>query len=457
MGDVVKSSEFNVLVDSLFEDVFLLFNAFTGSIIELSPIEALVCETLREHQHLSENTMAEISRLRLGDSLVDGGFIVGDSVEERSTLKAAYWSQRDAIETGDLSLTISPTVSCNFRCSYCFEEHPERYFSEQDIDSLSSFVEANLSDGGSLGVVWFGGEPLRGFEQMVEIHRRLSLISSEKGASFHNSMITNGSLISGERRAWVTENIDSVQITIDGPREIHDKRRITINGKGSYDLILRNLKQYAPHVDTCVRINVDKRNLAFVDELLDRLVDAGLHQFVSVDIGHLQSYTDACGGGLSQNSLSKEESARARVQLVYELCRRGFMRSLPKLPSPKNTYLCVADNPNGYVVSPGSLVFGCWNELSNPLSKASGVLVDGVVETSNEAIQQEWAQYDPFAHQECQTCKVQPLCKGGCPWLSREKCLSGAGDCTPLRYTIADTVRLGHLRETHDVKPGMEA
>lgn len=52
-------------------------------------------------------------------------------------------------------------------------------------------------------------------------------------------------------------DIKSVQITIDGPPEIHNKRRKVINGEDSFDVILRNIRNIYDLLDITIRINVD--------------------------------------------------------------------------------------------------------------------------------------------------------------------------------------------------------
>jgi len=82
-----------------------------------------------------------------------------------------------------------------------------------------------------------------------------------------------------------------VQVTLDGPPEVHDRRRPLANGRGTFNQILENLivlGGLAPQVHVALRVNFDKTNFMYVPQLLDILPQALTHR-VTVYFRHVFS------------------------------------------------------------------------------------------------------------------------------------------------------------------------
>ncbi|MEM6926216.1 MAG: radical SAM protein, partial [Myxococcota bacterium] len=255
-----RSSQFNVLVDYYFEGQDLFFNTFSGA-LRMTPRklrEDLSAILIDNAYPINADVLSRLSCEAGIDFLVDGYAIAMD-MDEREHLKKAYWNARTPVQgpLQGLGLTISPTVACNFRCSYCFEAHPERSFSDIDIRALTKFVDQKLSPEGTLGVLWFGGEPLSAFSTLMKLHDALSSVVDAKRGQFSHSMISNGFLLSKRRVDWlVGAGLGSIQITVDGPSDVHDARRPARSGRGTWDIIMSNLEYAAPRLNVCVRVNV---------------------------------------------------------------------------------------------------------------------------------------------------------------------------------------------------------
>lgn len=75
------------------------------------------------------------------------------------------------------------------------------------------------------------------------------------GKDIKFTLTTNGVLLNDDAIKYLNEEMDNVVISIDGRREIHDKLRVTPNGKGSYDIALKNAKNSARSGATSVTIS----------------------------------------------------------------------------------------------------------------------------------------------------------------------------------------------------------
>lgn len=60
-----------------------------------------------------------------------------------------------------MSLIIAPTLDCNFRCPYCFEDLKKIYMTKGTVNAIKNFVRNKIKNGvTNLNVSWYGGEPL---------------------------------------------------------------------------------------------------------------------------------------------------------------------------------------------------------------------------------------------------------------------------------------------------------
>lgn len=193
-------------------------------------------------------------------------------------------------------------------------------------------------------------------------------------------------------------------------------------------------------------MNIDHRNSEYLGEFLTILEQRGLRNRINVYLGHVAEYT--LDSDTANSGFTKEEFAAKQAWFDAQKFLRNW-RGMPGLPKAQGGPMCTADNPAGLVIAPGGLVSRCWNEVAEDASLAWGRLeADGMVAESNGT----WPElgrvgpgYNPFKHEPCQACVVQPLCRGGCPWESNKLAQSEPGYCTPLRWNLGDRLRLWHL------------
>src|SRR5690606_20137919 len=135
--------------------------------------------------------------------------------------------------TNTLGLTICPTLNCNFRCTYCYQHHLKGVMRADVRNRIAAYVAA--SDGlQDLHVTWFGGEPLLAMTVVEGLSERFLAGPHRYSAS----IVTNGSrLTPAHSRRLVELNVTRAQITLDGPRDLHDQRRPLAGGAPTFDAI----------------------------------------------------------------------------------------------------------------------------------------------------------------------------------------------------------------------------
>ncbi len=169
---------------------------------------------------------------------------------------------------------------CNLACSYCFFLDKELLYdgdrfrmSERTLNTyIDSLVAAHQTP--EVTVAWQGGEPtlmgLDFFRTAMNIEAR----HRKSGKSFHNSIQTNGTLLTDEWCEMFKKHEFLVGISIDGPRELHDAHRVDKRGEGTFDKVMRGLRLLQKHnVDYNVLTTVNRINADYPREVYRFLRD----------------------------------------------------------------------------------------------------------------------------------------------------------------------------------------
>lgn len=132
--------------------------------------------------------------------------------------------------TQDRSVTLILSHRCNLNCSYCYQKHEKRDSSSMPLDLAKKLIRHefdNISQGGTLGIVLMGGEPLIDwplFKNLCEW-----VFSQKWSAPYRIVVSTNGTLISKEVKDWLKRNKDRVilGLSYDGTPEMQNTNRHT--------------------------------------------------------------------------------------------------------------------------------------------------------------------------------------------------------------------------------------
>lgn len=387
----------------------------------------------------------------LADALVWSGIMVDEDVDEDAGARQDYATARAQSDT--LLLTLSPTVACNLACGYCFEaEHPVRYFDEDDERNLLRFVRQRLRDGvRHVDVTWFGGEPLLARRTIDRLSRRLIQSCSFAGATYAANVITNGTLIDDAVAEMLARSrVQSVQITVDGPPDIHDQLRPSASGGGSFERTLAGVEAAARHLQVDLRVNVDRRNARLVPRLLDELVSRGL---TSVNLGFVRTEPPAVYGASDAQAVDRifltvPDFAAREVEWLTEAAERGF--AVGAVVDPSDPTPCGAVKENHYAFEPGGRVARCWADVTDEAGVVGQLGPLGVTTTS---VDDRWREYEPF-DSGCETCPFLPICWGGCPKARLDGAMAGAPPderrsfkekyvCSPRKFNLSELLRRG--------------
>ncbi|MFH1465699.1 MAG: radical SAM protein [Pseudomonadota bacterium] len=348
-------------------------------------------------------------------ALIAGGFVVPRADDERRRLEEQYRFAR--FDRGALTLTVAPTMACNFACDYCFQSHDRSVgvMGEEVRAALVALLDRFARGIRRMHVAWYGGEPLLATEAIFDLSRRFSARCRVARVTYDAMMVTNGHLLTPELAAGLFEHgVRTIQVTLDGPREAHDQRRVLRSGGATFDRIVANL---AGAVETyqgaiTARVNIDHRNHERIHVLFDQLAEAGLagKKNFKIYFAPVEAITQACHAVVGA-SMGKLEYARLEASLVAEAARRG----LTGAPYPlRFRSTCAAVRPLGFVVLPQGELFKCWDTVDLPETSV-GSLFDLEAALAHPTYR-AWLDWDPFASEGCRDCNLLPSCMGGCAY-----------------------------------------
>lgn len=343
----------------------------------------------------------------LKDELVEGGFLVSRSSDEVTGLREDFLAWRR--DSSGLLLTIAPTLACNFRCSYCFQKATDlgRSMNQAVERSLIEFAQQMMRGRRHLRVVWYGGEPLLKLDTIVRLSEKLTSIAIDNLASYHAALVTNGWLLVPQTAALVAKlGVRQVQITLDGPPDVHDQRRVLARGGGTFDRILDNILAAANlgAFQLAIRVNLDLENVGSFSALLHMLESKGLTQNPHVRV-YPAPVLPAPGCGMAEGCLSADEwlSSFGAIDEIFT----PIAESQNPLP-PRKMGPCLAIRDSSFVVGPTGRLYKCWEALGDPKAAVGNVL------TFSQASEPRCVEWHPFK-EPCLSCPLLSICMGGCP------------------------------------------
>ena len=118
------------------------------------------------------------------------------------------------------ALCLHVSHDCNLRCRYCFAS------------------TGDFGTGCRMTMDPETGEPLMAMDTVKETVAYARSLEKEHDKVFRFTITTNGVLLSDENIDYINREMSNVVLSLDGRPEVNDHMRPTVNGKGSYDVIV---------------------------------------------------------------------------------------------------------------------------------------------------------------------------------------------------------------------------
>ena len=168
----------------------------------------------------------------------------------RATIKYAPKTRDPLPANGNLGLVaikIVITEQCNLRCAYCPIERQttlpstpfSKALSKDKLNSIIEFVVANINSETVLS--FYGGEPLYRFKDIERISHVIRARRPDWNGTV--SLTSNMTVFSPKVAAFLSKNKAILFASIDGPRAVHDRNRISHTGRGTFSKVVENMKR----------------------------------------------------------------------------------------------------------------------------------------------------------------------------------------------------------------------
>lgn len=405
---IMKVSFYNIYFKH--KDKYFVYNTLTTSLIVLD-----------EKTFMSlKNAEIDTISTDIKSQLQKQGFIVDENLNETSVYECYYNEIQYSGFKDELRIVFVPTYSCNLRCIYCFEECSNyNKIRQEDINQIIEFVKNQLRSNchyKKMSLVLFGGEPLLCTDECIMLCDALLSISHELGVELNTKISTNAVLVTSQvvQNLFAPSNM-RIQITMDGCKQYHDKRRIYRNGTGTYDKILQSIKlinEFGLKDNIDLRINVDKNNIDSLEEVFADVYDKVGYIYVGLlrAAGNNKERLSDC---ISDN----DYILKYRPQL--EPLFRKYGKQLHYGAFGKK-HACALNSGNSFIFDCNLDVYKCDNLIGQP-KYSVGKIVDGLLKKSPEYFNQR--TWSPFHFEKCRKCNRLPVCTASCAYL----CLSKNG------------------------------
>ncbi|MCD8295772.1 MAG: thioether cross-link-forming SCIFF peptide maturase [Clostridia bacterium] len=319
------------------------------------------------------------------------------------------------------ALCIHICHDCNLRCRYCFADegayHAEREFmSEETAKKAIDFLIANSGNRRILEADFFGGEPLMCLQTIKNVVAYAREQEKIYGKKFLFTTTTNALLLDDDAIDFFNREMENVVLSLDGRKEVHDAIRKTKNGKGSFDLVIDNIRKFVRMRGTknyYVRGTFTAKNLDFSKDVLF-IADQG---FDSISMEPVVTDID---------DLAIKEEHLERIKGEYETLCREYLKRYKEgngfnffhfnvdleggVCLQKKISACGAGNEYLSVVPSGDL-YPC-HQFAGEKPFYMGNVYDGKID---EELRAKFAEACLYTRKGCEGCFARFICSGGCP------------------------------------------
>ena len=319
------------------------------------------------------------------------------------------------------ALCLHVAHTCNLNCTYCFAAQG-KYHGERALMSFETgkraldFLVENSGKRRNLEVDFFGGEPLMNFEVVKQLVAYARSIEDKCGKHFRFTLTTNGVLLDDEVTEFANRECHNVVLSLDGRKEVHDRLRKTINGKGSYDTIVPKFQKFVKargDKGYYVRGTFTHNNTDFTNDIF-HMADLGFTELSMEPV--------VCAPG-EEYALTEEDLPVLFEQyeiLAKEMLRREregrpftFYHYMLDLTGGPCIYKRISGCGSGteyLAVTPWGELYPCHQFVGDP-KYSMGNIWDGV---TNKALQDEFKLCNAYARPDCKGCWAKLYCSGGC-------------------------------------------
>jgi len=428
----MKYSRYNIFSRIRDSENHFIVNLLTGNADILDSSDAEKIELIRKGETLRDNEFL--------DELSEKGYISDESAEKKE-FSRKYLDFIDTREKDEIQIFFVTNYSCNFACSYCYQDqyqNPGNKLDKDIIDAFFSYINKEFSSRRKYITV-FGGEPL--LNSPGHKNNIAYIIDKANTAGLSLCFVTNGYYLEEYVSLLKKGKIREIQVTLDGIGPVHDTRRFLKGGGVTFEKIVKGIDACLNNsIDINLRMVIDKGNITGLSDLARFAIDKGWTKstYFKTQIGrnyelhHCQSSPDRLFDRITlYESIFEMTKNHPHILEFYKPAYSisKFLAENGELPEPLFD-ACPACKTEWAFDYTGN-IYSCTATVGKA-EESLGTFFPEV--TRKDTIIEQWESRDVTSISECKECSDQLACGGGCGSISKNRTGKiSSPDCRPVK------------------------
>ncbi len=427
-------SKHNIFSKITGSDNYFIVNLLSGSADILNPEEGWMLIDFQAGNEIVPDFLAQ---------LTEQGYFA-DEKEEEHMYRSKYLDFIDARDDDEIQLFFVPNYSCNFACTYCYQDeysNTKQELNHDIIDAFFRYVNTEFA-GRKKYITVFGGEPLLNSPKQKDM---ISYLLQQANASkLEVCFVTNGYSLEEYIGIMKTASIREIQITLDGIGSVHDARRFLKGGGATFEKIVKGIDACLQNdLPVNLRVVADKENISGLPDLAKFAIDKGwtASPLFKTQLGRNYEL---------HHCQATSEKLFTRISLyetIYELVKQHpyitefykpaysvtkFLAENGDLPDPLFD-ACPACKTEWAFDYTGH-IFSCTATVGKE-GESLGTFYPET--TRKQEMINAWENRDVTSIPECSSCNMQLACGGGCGSVAKNYTGSVCStDCRPVKELL---------------------
>ena len=253
--------------------------------------------------------------------------------------------------------------------------------SAEIVSGVKNLIERRARGIEELNISWFGGEPLLASDIVLDVSNFAQAVAKRNGLRFQSSITTNGVFLTEKLfTALVDSGVSGFQITLDGPKEIHDAVRIGPGHSATFDRIFRALefiKDSTARCEVMLRVHFTHKSAEHCEQFAVALGEKfGKDERFSFHFKAIEPLGGPRDTEIFKLSFREKAALRERMEAAA---------GLAKEPPDKNVLsICYAAKPNSFVIRSNGTLAKCTVAFSSPNNSVGILRSDGSISVDSD-------------------------------------------------------------------------
>jgi uncharacterized protein len=393
------------------KDDCLAYNTRTQALVKISHrLKNIVNAYNSQEEHTRQTYHSTLNVLH------EMGIVVRNEEEDTALLKSHLEQIKHSVISNSLYVTILTTYACNLKCTYCFQEtsRANEKMTFPTANDVMNWLKEQVQENGytELYINFYGGEPLVNRPILEHIAGTMQKWCQDRKISFKFMMQTNGYLMTPDLiKKYLLLGLQHVRISVDGVKEDHDRNRPLRKGGGTFDVIMKNIKDCAYLTNIALSVSYDKGDISHIEKLLDYLDDSGILQDLGEFIfspvfatlgpeGNAEKIRNPSCMCNFENDNLVDANRRIREMMIK--------RNLPQRSGLSTSICPLTRSHAGSTIDQHGRIYRCNSMLGHEEFAVGHVSNNSYNETREMFLNLDVWQQCPV------DCSFMPICSGGC-------------------------------------------